>query len=89
MMRDGKLNCMYHMRSCDLIRYFRDDVYLTCRLVQWVIDRLRKFEKEYGPLQEQEPLWNQIKPGTLHMTIASLHIFEGDVPMLRRKYGDS
>jgi hypothetical protein len=86
MMRDGKLNCMYHMRSCDLIRYFRDDVYLTCRLVQWLIDAVHKQEDTFD---QGRGIWHYVKPGALHMTIASLHIFEGDVPMLRRKYGVS
>jgi len=94
MMREGKLNCMYHMRSCDLIRYFRDDVYLTCRLVQWVLQQLQDQENQHiidtvPPERHEEAigLWEQVKPGVLFMTIASLHIFEGDVPMLRRKHG--
>lgn len=82
MMRDGRLNCMYHMRSCDLIRYFRDDVYLTCRLMQWVLAQLQR-----EVIEGQMEFWEQVKPGTLHMTIASLHIFEGDVTMLRKKHG--
>lgn len=93
MMRDGYLDCMYHMRSCDLIRYFRDDVYLTCRLVQWVLAQLQGLEVdeldlgELGRDTQEDGLWGRVKPGTLHMTIASLHIFEGDVPMLRKRYG--
>jgi thymidylate synthase len=34
--RDGELNMTYLIRSCDLIRYFRDDVYMACRLLQWM-----------------------------------------------------
>jgi len=93
MLREGRLNCMYHMRSCDLIRYFRDDVYLTCRLVQWVLKNLQGMENQrivdtVPPERHEEAigLWEQVKPGVLFMTIASLHIFEGDVPMLRRKH---
>lgn len=86
MMRDGVLNCMYHMRSCDLIRYFRDDVYLTCRLVQWVLQELQNRKESLG---HPDWVWDDVHPGTLHMMIASLHIFEGDIPMLRRKYGNN
>lgn len=85
MMREGKLNVMYHMRSCDLIRYFRDDVYLTCRLVQWVLQKLVNNPDSSAPSNN---MWTTVKPGRLVMTIASLHIFEGDVPMLRKKHGN-
>jgi hypothetical protein len=30
------LDCVYTMRSCDLVRFFRDDVYMAGRLLQWV-----------------------------------------------------
>lgn len=39
--RDDCLNLIYNMRSCDLFRYFRDDVYMAGRLCQWMADELR------------------------------------------------
>lgn len=38
--RNGKTKIIYHMRSCDFIRYFRDDVYMAGRLLQWVCERV-------------------------------------------------
>lgn len=36
MIRDGRLKCVYYIRSCDFYRHFRDDVYMAVRLQQWV-----------------------------------------------------
>lgn len=30
------LDCVYTMRSCDLVRFYRDDIYMAGRLLQWV-----------------------------------------------------
>lgn len=32
----GKLDCVYTLRSCDLVRFYRDDMYMAGRLLQWV-----------------------------------------------------
>lgn len=69
--RDGFLDIAYFMRSCDFVRHFRDDVYLTCRLLLWVLDRLQT-----QPLTAE--YWGGIKPGRLNMTTSSLHCFESD-----------
>jgi len=37
--RKDRLKVVYYMRSCDWFRYFRDDIYLTTRLLQWVAER--------------------------------------------------
>lgn len=37
--RKGLLNCTYLIRSCDFMRHFADDVYMTGRLMQWVADK--------------------------------------------------
>jgi thymidylate synthase len=79
MLRDNQLHCFYPMRSCDYIRYFADDAYMAARLVQWVIDELQ--DREGIP-------WSDITPGFLNMSIASLHVFEGDMPKLRRELND-
>lgn len=39
--RDGQTQITYYIRSCDFVRYFRDDVYLAARLLQWVCERTR------------------------------------------------
>ena len=36
MWREGEMSMTYLIRSCDLVRYLRDDVYMACRLLQWV-----------------------------------------------------
>lgn len=66
--RNGNLDIVYYIRSCDLVRHFKDDVYLTGRLLQWVI----------GELQERSYKWTSIKPGALVMHITSLHMFRAD-----------
>lgn len=67
-MRDGHLHCYYPMRSCDFIRHFRDDVYLTLRLMEWVLEECVKLEKS----------WKNVKPGSLKMHMTSLHMFVND-----------
>jgi len=37
---DGKLHMNYHMRSCDLVRFFTDDLYMAARLLQWVCEKV-------------------------------------------------
>lgn len=71
MTQGEKLHCWYAMRSCDLVRHLRDDVYLAGRLMQWVCDHMND-----GPIA---PSFGQLwVPGDLHMTISSLHAFVGD-----------
>ena len=74
MIRNGKLQITYYMRSCDLIRHFQDDVYMAGRLAQWVRDQLNNH------------LHNTVYDvGELVMHIVSLHCFEGDIPgMIKR-----
>lgn len=67
--RDSLLHCVYPMRSCDFVRHFRDDVYLTLRLQLWVLDQLRRRDPE---------TWVDVRPGTFRMHITSLHMFVQD-----------
>lgn len=72
-MRNGYLHIVYWLRSCDLMRHLRDDIYLTVRLLLWVLDELRKLDSG---------TWDSVKPGVYTMHITSLHIFKADyVPM--------
>lgn len=72
LMRDGKLDISYHIRSCDFVRHFRDDLYLTARLVIWVIQQARRLD----------PRWDVVEPGRFNMQIGSLHVFRNDYQML-------
>lgn len=71
-MRDGKLDVSYHIRSCDFVRHFRDDLYLTVRLLLWVLDECRALDDR----------WADVTPGRFNMQIGSLHIFRNDYLML-------
>lgn len=73
--RGNVLNITYFIRSCDLLRHFRDDVYLACRLLHWVLEELMRKSIE----------WADVTPGTLTMHVVSLHAFEGDMRKLRRE----
>ena len=73
-MRNRKLHMRYHIRSCDLTRYLRDDIYMAVRLMLWMLDRLRTRELSY----DAEQLWVDVQPGEFHMDIDSLHIFGRD-----------
>lgn len=75
-MRKGRLDVTYYLRSCDLANHFRDDVYLTVRLLLWVLDECRKLNPE---------VWNDVKPGKFTMHITSLHMFVNDY---RKVYGE-
>ena len=72
--RDNKLHIVYYIRSCDFIRHFRDDVYMTIRLLLWVLCQCR--------LAAPENDWAKVCVGSFTMHITSLHVFEGDVKVL-------
>jgi|SRR5690606_8059045 len=66
----------YDIRSCDLFRHFTDDVYMACRLLQWVVGKAR----EQGI---------DARPSLLIMNISSLHLFEGDEFRLKQMTKDT
>ena len=66
--RDGQLHTTYYIRSCDIMRHFRDDVYLTVRLALWLIDQCK--QRHFS--------WQHIAPGRFTMHIGSLHCFRND-----------
>lgn len=68
LMRDDKLDITYHIRSCDLYKHFRNDIYLTVRLLLWVLEKARKRNVE----------WGHVEPGLFIMQIGSLHLFKPD-----------
>jgi thymidylate synthase len=77
MRRNDELSVFYPIRSCDFVRHFRDDLYLTVRLLLWVLYEARKLD----------PTWNSVRPGIFTMWIGSLHCFLGDYQRLFRVKG--
>ena len=73
--RDDKLHMVYYLRSCDFVRHFRDDVYLSIRLLLWVLDQCRWANPSMG--------WDEVTPGTFTMHITSLHCFQSDKTVLK------
>lgn len=67
LVRNGEMNIIYSMRSCDFLRHLPDDIYMTIRLAQWV--RVKMYEVGGGSL---------LGMGKLHFHAGSLHIFEAD-----------
>ena len=69
--RGNRMEIVYYIRSCDLLRHFTDDVYMACRLLQWVVGKLQG---------------NGINAtaSSLIMHISSLHVFRGDYPRMEQ-----
>ena len=72
--RQGHLHVVYQLRSCDIVRHMRDDIYLTCRLLLWVLDKVKA-----------EHPW--MKPGFLDMQMTSLHCFTNDFRKMKNNVG--
>lgn len=69
------VHVVYYIRSCDFFRHFRDDIYLCCRKLLWLIDRLK---------EEDPEKWKDVKPGTLTMHICSLHAWSQEKKLLTK-----
>ena len=74
MQRNQMLHMWYPIRSCDLIRHFRDDLYMACLLMLWVLNELQT--RDLDPASES---WAQIRPGHLYFTAYSFHVHHGDL----------
>lgn len=68
-MRNGKLDIRYDIRSCDMFRHFGDDIYLTILLGQWILKEVQDMGS---------PVWQDVTMGNFSMNITSLHMFIGD-----------
>lgn len=68
LVRNNRLDIVYALRSCDFVRHFRDDLYLTVRLALWVIEECRNKSEE----------WKTIVPGEFVAMITSMHMFRND-----------
>lgn len=73
--RGQRLHVYYPLRSCDFFRHMQDDIYLTIRLLLWVLNRCR----------EIDPLWWDVHPGTFTMHCTSLHVFANDMVTMKRE----
>jgi hypothetical protein len=69
-----RLHIVYFMRSCDYVRYLRDDIYMAGRLGQWMMHMLTG--------RGHEVITDSL---TLHIT--SLHSFVGDDYTIRKTTG--
>jgi hypothetical protein len=74
-LRHGFFHCTYYMRSCDFVRHWADDCYLTIRLHLWILSELRRRDPD---------TWNAVKPGFFNMHITSLHLFINDLRSIQR-----
>lgn len=75
LLRNDALSVHYAMRSCDFVRHFADDMYMTARLLQFVVGKLRE-------------LGMSIRAGQVHATISSLHFFAGDRATMTKLLND-
>lgn len=66
------LHCYYPLRSCDLYRHLPDDIYLTVRLMLWVLEQCAS----------RSSFWANVQPGSLAMHMTSLHVFVNDLRQL-------
>jgi len=41
-LKDNRLNLTYHIRSCDAVRHYLNDLYMTFRLLQYVSNKIKK-----------------------------------------------
>jgi thymidylate synthase len=71
-MRDNKLHMTYYIRSCDFYRHFRDDLYLSVRLQDWMLEKLRQLD----------PRWASIQLGNFTFHCVSMHCFRADFQKL-------
>ena len=74
MRRGDHLHVTYLIRSCDIIRHFRDDIYMASRKVIWLIEQLNKRDHE---------VWKDVTPGYLAMHVVSLHCFNKEKDILK------
>ena len=71
--REDKLNVYYPLRSCDLVRHWADDCYLTIRLLLWVLEGCKTINPD---------AWRYVTVGNFMMHCTSLHVFANDMRSL-------
>ena len=75
MRRGNYLHIVYYIRSCDYLRHFRDDIYMACRKLMWVLKTLKERDPER---------WADVVPGYYAMHITSLHCFNKEKGVLKQ-----
>ena len=75
MRRENWLHMVYYIRSCDYVRHFRDDIYLACKKLMWLLDNLKRRDPER---------WKDVTPGYYAMHITSLHCFNNEKMILKQ-----
>lgn len=67
---NNKLDISYLIRSCDAVRHFKNDIYMTQRLAMDMLNSLNN---------------NKIELGEMFMWIGSFHCFESDIYYLKKQ----
>lgn len=75
--RNNLMHVKYDIRSCDIIRHMRDDIYLACRLVYHLLGALKETSNK-----DDYHFWSQVRPGQFNMHITSLHCFWNERELL-------
>lgn len=70
LIRDNKVHLSYFIRSCDILRHFRNDIYMACRLAQ-------DFRDKVNP---------ELEMGDLYMWVGSLHCFNNERITLKKYF---
>lgn len=83
--RDGRLHVYYPMRSCDFMHHMQDDIYLTIRLLLWVLDKCTNLEADAHSGGPDSAYWTKVKPGTFTMHCTSLHVFANDMVAMKKE----
>lgn len=83
--RGGRLHVYYPLRSCDFFRHMPDDIYLTIRLLLWVLDSCRAIYHKTRLTSEPMANWDEVVPGTFTMHCTSLHVFANDMVQMRKE----
>lgn len=78
--REGKLDVSYFMRSTDLLRHYQDDIYMAMRLAQWMVEKIN--DGMAWKYNEPIPPGEELEVGKLIFHTANMHIFEGDAQMI-------
>lgn len=81
-LRNGHLHTTYYIRSCDFVRHFRDDLYLSIRLTLWLLHQLRNKEGRRN-IEERATIdddwtWRETRPGLFTFHCVSMHMFVND-----------
>lgn len=85
--RDGKLDITYFMRSTDLLRHYQDDIYMAMRLAQWVVEKINDWRgvedmSDFFSTGAHRPPTDTLEVGNLVFHTANMHIFEGDQALI-------